>query len=190
MIVNGWFKLINKIQEVSWHIIAVSLTSLEWNVSVFFCYSGNFSFVFAALSDVWGGARCLFCPLCRNVTAGGCGHIFGFTATSSKCFNRQGKENKLAKTQRSASLNIMTKNSKHFNKSNEVKHGVHRAGGWIVASEGWTIDLSEGIHYWRTLLWLICILGVVIGGLIELDEGENWDEIKTWTDSRAGMLVA
>ena len=83
------------------------------------------------------------------------------------------------------------KNSKHFNKSNEVKHGVHRAGGWIVASEGWTIDLSEGYHYWRTLMWLICILGVVIiGGLIDLDEGENWEEIKTWTDSRAGMLVA
>ena len=109
VIVNGWFKLINKIQEVSWHIISVSLTSLEWNVSVFFCYFGIFSFVFATLSDVWGGASCLFCPLCRNVTAGGCGHIFGFTATSSKCFNRQGKENKLAKTQRSDSLNIMTK---------------------------------------------------------------------------------
>ena len=25
------------------------------------------------------------------------------------------------------------KNPKHFNKSNEVKPGVHRAGGWIVA---------------------------------------------------------
>ena len=79
----------------------------------------------------------------------------------------------------------------HNDKSNEVKHGVHRAEGWIVASEGWTIDRSEGIHYWRTFLWQFCILGVVIiGGLIDLDEGKNWDEIKTWRDSLTGMLVA
>ena len=145
----------------------ISLTSLQWNAWVFFCYSGIISIVFSIFSDATSEVeRVVFFAHFVEMSQQAAAATF---LASLQVPNVSTNKEKRTNCQRHSGFPQHNDENTNPYKSDKFKHGVLRAGSCIKQLNYWSVNKSPLLTYlavnvlvyqrWYITIWIVMFVG-------------------------------